>query len=116
MSNFEFLIVKHFTLCEKRLLCALTSNIVIVFFRIVRLSNLTNQYSYVFIDEAGQSTEPEALIAFNIIHRYGDNKCQVVIAGDPQQLGPGIRSKYAVPLLSKVHSNMIHMNNAIKYF
>lgn len=60
---------------------------------------LKTKYSYVFIDEAGQSPEPESLIAFNMIIRHGNPACQVVLLGDPQQLGPCIRSKYAAPIL-----------------
>ena len=49
-----------------------------------------------FIDEAGHAIEPEALIAIAGIiecHRY--NGAQVVLAGDPRQLGPVIRSPVA---------------------
>lgn len=63
-------------------------------------------FSYVFIDEAGQAIEPDALIPFNLLssvreERIGRLHGQVVIAGDPQQLGPGIRSKLAEPILGK---------------
>ncbi|XP_065937840.1 RNA helicase Mov10l1 [Magallana gigas] len=49
-------------------------------------------FTHVFVDEAGQATEPECLIAVNMA--AGEN-CQVVLAGDPMQLGPVIRSKLA---------------------
>ncbi|KAJ8676510.1 hypothetical protein QAD02_012297 [Eretmocerus hayati] len=62
---------------------------------------LTSVFSYVFIDEAGQSMEPESLIAFNVINSHGSSDCQIVISGDPQQLGPGVRSKYAEPILGQ---------------
>ncbi|XP_031783598.1 putative helicase mov-10-B.1 [Nasonia vitripennis] len=63
--------------------------------------DLSHSYSYVFIDEAGQATEPESLIAFNVISRHGDSECQIVISGDPKQLGPSVRSKYAAPILGQ---------------
>ncbi|XP_058807138.1 putative helicase MOV-10 isoform X2 [Phymastichus coffea] len=63
--------------------------------------NLPIKFGYVFIDEAGQSTEPESLIAFTAINLHGSPRCQIVISGDPQQLGPAIRSKYAAPILGQ---------------
>ncbi|XP_066587433.1 probable RNA helicase armi [Prorops nasuta] len=49
-------------------------------------------FSHIFVDEAGQATEPEILIPLNYIHSdYG----QIVLAGDPQQLGPVVQSKLA---------------------
>ncbi|XP_042346930.1 putative helicase mov-10-B.2 [Plectropomus leopardus] len=52
-----------------------------------------NHYTYIFVDEAGQATETECIIPLGgllIPHR-----CQVVLAGDPKQLGPIITSKVA---------------------
>nr|XP_022302491.1 RNA helicase Mov10l1-like isoform X2 [Crassostrea virginica] len=49
-------------------------------------------FTHVFVDEAGQATEPECLIAVNMA--AGENG-QIVLAGDPMQLGPVIRSKFA---------------------
>ncbi|KAI5888792.1 P-loop containing nucleoside triphosphate hydrolase protein [Schizophyllum commune H4-8] len=52
-------------------------------------------YSHIFIDEAGQATEPEAMIA---IKTMADNDTNVILSGDPQQLGPIIRSRIASQL------------------
>ncbi|TRM60361.1 P-loop containing nucleoside triphosphate hydrolase protein [Schizophyllum amplum] len=52
-------------------------------------------YSHIFIDEAGQATEPEAMIA---IKTMADNNTNVILSGDPQQLGPMIRSRIASQL------------------
>uniref|UniRef100_K1R4Y5 RNA helicase n=1 Tax=Magallana gigas TaxID=29159 RepID=K1R4Y5_MAGGI len=49
-------------------------------------------FTHVFVDEAGQATEPECLIAVNMA---AEENCQVILAGDPMQLGPVIRSKLA---------------------
>ncbi|KAK3895504.1 hypothetical protein Pcinc_000785 [Petrolisthes cinctipes] len=45
--------------------------------------------THVFLDECGQSTEPEALVA---LAGLANHKTQVVLAGDPHQLGPVIRN------------------------
>jgi helicase MOV-10 len=45
-----------------------------------------------FYDESGQATEPETMIA---IKTMADNLTQVILSGDPQQLGPIIRSNVA---------------------
>ncbi|RXW14391.1 hypothetical protein EST38_g11467 [Candolleomyces aberdarensis] len=49
-------------------------------------------YSHIFIDEAGQATEPEAFIS---IKTLADPRTNVVLSGDPKQLGPIIRSSIA---------------------
>ncbi|XP_034552700.1 putative helicase mov-10-B.1 [Notolabrus celidotus] len=50
-------------------------------------------YSYIFVDEAGQATETECLIP--LAGLFDKKKCQVVLAGDPKQLGPIITSRIA---------------------
>ncbi|KAK0477928.1 P-loop containing nucleoside triphosphate hydrolase protein [Armillaria novae-zelandiae] len=49
-------------------------------------------FTHIFIDEAGQATEPEAMIA---IKTMANNRTSVVLSGDPKQLGPVIRSSIA---------------------
>ncbi len=46
-------------------------------------------FSHIFIDEAGQATEPEAFVS---IKTMTDKSTNVVLSGDPKQLGPIIRS------------------------
>ncbi|TFK41436.1 RNA helicase [Crucibulum laeve] len=52
-------------------------------------------YSHIFIDEAGQSTEPEAFVS---IKTMADNSTNIILSGDPKQLGPIIRSGIAQEL------------------
>ena len=49
-------------------------------------------FSHIFIDEAGQATEPESFLS---IKTLADNKTNVILSGDPKQLGPVIRSGIA---------------------
>ncbi|KAF9027400.1 RNA helicase [Hymenopellis radicata] len=49
-------------------------------------------FTHIFIDEAGQATEPESMIA---VKTMADNNTNVVLSGDPKQLGPIVRSAVA---------------------
>ena len=49
-------------------------------------------FTHIFVDEAGQATEPEVMIG---IKTMADNDTNVVLSGDPKQLGPIIRSAVA---------------------
>ncbi|KAI1789429.1 P-loop containing nucleoside triphosphate hydrolase protein [Ganoderma leucocontextum] len=49
-------------------------------------------FAYIFIDEAGQATEPEVLTA---IKTMASDDTRIVLSGDPKQLGPIIRSSIA---------------------
>jgi len=49
-------------------------------------------FSHIFIDEAGQATEPEAFVS---IKTMTDMRTNIVLSGDPKQLGPIIRSGIA---------------------
>ncbi|KIJ29274.1 hypothetical protein M422DRAFT_188705 [Sphaerobolus stellatus SS14] len=52
-------------------------------------------FSHVFIDEAGQACEPEAMIPIKTV---ADNSTNIILSGDPKQLGPIIRSSIASAL------------------
>lgn len=49
-------------------------------------------FTHIIVDEAGQATEPEVMIG---IKTMADNATNIVLAGDPKQLGPIIRSGIA---------------------
>ena len=49
-------------------------------------------FSHIFYDESGQATEPETMIA---IKTMADNSTNIILSGDPKQLGPIIRSNVA---------------------
>jgi len=49
-------------------------------------------FGYIFVDEAGQATEPEVMIALKTM---ADNGTRVILSGDHKQLGPIIRSDVA---------------------
>ncbi|XP_073738686.1 RNA helicase Mov10l1 isoform X6 [Callorhinus ursinus] len=50
-------------------------------------------FTHVFVDEAGQASEPECLIPLGLV---SDANGQIVLAGDPMQLGPVIKSRLAM--------------------
>uniref|UniRef100_A0A7M4EY67 RNA helicase Mov10l1 n=1 Tax=Crocodylus porosus TaxID=8502 RepID=A0A7M4EY67_CROPO len=50
-------------------------------------------FTHAFVDEAGQASEPECLIPLGLISEVNG---QIVLAGDPMQLGPVIKSRLAV--------------------
>ncbi|NXJ95770.1 M10L1 helicase, partial [Corythaixoides concolor] len=50
-------------------------------------------FTHVIVDEAGQATEPESLIPLGLISEANG---QIVLVGDPKQLGPVIKSKLAL--------------------
>jgi helicase MOV-10 len=49
-------------------------------------------FTHIFIDEAGQATEPETFVS---IKTLAGSKTNVILSGDPKQLGPVIRSGIA---------------------
>ncbi|XP_029828142.3 putative helicase MOV-10 [Ixodes scapularis] len=51
-----------------------------------------DHFTHGFLDEAGQATEPESLVALGLVSLGGGS---LVLGGDPLQLGPVIRSRLA---------------------
>lgn len=68
-------------------------------FRLVSAQFPAQHFSHLFLDEAGHAPEPEALISVAGIVNINSllkTSGQVVIAGDPKQLGPILRSPLAI--------------------
>ncbi|TCD60518.1 hypothetical protein EIP91_009945 [Steccherinum ochraceum] len=53
-------------------------------------------FTHIFVDEAGQATEPEIMVSIKML---SNNATNIVLSGDPKQLGPIIRSDVARVLL-----------------
>ncbi|KAJ6666424.1 hypothetical protein lerEdw1_000698, partial [Lerista edwardsae] len=71
-------------------------------------------FTHVFVDEAGQASEPECLIPLGLVSEISG---QIVLAGDPMQLGPVIKSKLAAvyglssSLLERLLSRSLYLRN-----
>jgi helicase MOV-10 len=52
-------------------------------------------FAYILVDEAGQAMEPEVMIP---IKTMADQNTNIILSGDPKQLGPIIHSSVAEPL------------------
>ena len=56
-----------------------------------------DHFTHIFLDECGQAVEPEALIPLaGLIDPENKFGGQVVLAGDPKQLGPVLQSPIAI--------------------
>ncbi|KAM9292469.1 RNA helicase Mov10l1 [Morus bassanus] len=71
-------------------------------------------FTHVILDEAGQASEPESLIPIGLVSEANG---QIVLVGDPKQLGPVIKSKIAltfglnVSLLERLTSREIYLRD-----
>ena len=64
------------------------------FFRLVSALFARDHFTHIFIDEAGHATEPECIIPVaDLLDPNHPRGGQMVLAGDPKQLGPIVRSK-----------------------
>ncbi|XP_063767729.1 RNA helicase Mov10l1 [Eleginops maclovinus] len=75
-------------------------------------------FTHIFLDEAGQATEPESLIPMSYM---SETDGQIVLAGDPCQLGPLVKSKLAaafglgVSLLERLMANPLYARHEWGY-
>uniref|UniRef100_A0A8C3QHH1 RNA helicase n=1 Tax=Cyanoderma ruficeps TaxID=181631 RepID=A0A8C3QHH1_9PASS len=71
-------------------------------------------FTHVILDEAGQASEPESLIPIGLISEADG---QIILVGDPKQLGPTIKSKLAqtfglnVSLLERLSSRELYLRD-----
>ncbi|NWI13652.1 M10L1 helicase, partial [Crypturellus soui] len=71
-------------------------------------------FTHVILDEAGQASEPESLIPLGLISEANG---QIVLVGDPKQLGPVIKSEVAVAfglnvsLLERLMSRSLYLRD-----
>ena len=71
------------------------------FFRLVSGEIPEQHFTHVFIDEAGHSLQPECLVPLaGMFSTETPGGGQLVLAGDPQQLGPVLRSPVAIKVLA----------------
>lgn len=82
------------------------------YYRLCAVNFRENHFSYIIVDEASQAIEPEMLIPLMITNRKHEDEriesqAQIVIAGDPYQLGPVVRSKWSKHLFGKFIQNDI---------
>ncbi|CAG0899830.1 unnamed protein product [Darwinula stevensoni] len=75
-------------------------------------------FTHVIIDEAGQAMEPEALIPIGLV---SPENGQIILAGDPLQLGPVLTSSYAktyglgLSLLERLCARVPYSRNEIRF-
>ena len=83
---------------------------------ILRAFNVT--FTYVFVDEAGQALEPECLIPVSLL---AGRRGQLVLAGDPLQLGPVVFSSLAsdnvlsISMLERLMGRDLYKRNTITF-
>ncbi|XP_033018750.1 RNA helicase Mov10l1 [Lacerta agilis] len=71
-------------------------------------------FTHAFVDEAGQASEPECLIPLGLISEVSG---QIVLSGDPMQLGPVIKSRLAsvyglhISLLERLMSRSLYQRD-----
>nr|XP_060633769.1 RNA helicase Mov10l1 [Anolis sagrei ordinatus] len=71
-------------------------------------------FTHVFVDEAGQASEPECLIPLGLVSEVTG---QIVLSGDPMQLGPVMKSRLAIAyglhisLLERLMSRPLYMRD-----
>ncbi|XP_014205126.1 probable RNA helicase armi [Copidosoma floridanum] len=92
------------TLCRHRIIVGTCS----AFGSLYNMGCKPGYFTHIFVDEAGQASEPEIMIPLSLAHK---NSSQVVLAGDPKQLGPvnqswlagyfGLNNSFLVRLLQQ---------------
>ncbi|XP_014214537.1 probable RNA helicase armi [Copidosoma floridanum] len=76
------------TLCRHRIIIGTCSALGILY----NMGCKPGHFTHLFVDEAGQASEPEIMIPLTLAHK---DVTQVILAGDPKQLGPITQSRLA---------------------
>lgn len=83
-----------------------------------KLGLKNGHFTHCFLDEAGHMTEPETLIPIGLVAL---NEAQIVLAGDPKQLGPVLQSNFAklygleVSLLERLCARPLYERDVEKF-
>ena len=76
-------------------------------------------FTHCFIDEAGETTEPESMIPIGLLASSASS--QIVLAGDPKQLGPVLQSPeaktygFGVSFLERLSMTKLYRRNESKF-
>ena len=86
-------------------------------FRLVSGGIPDQHFTHVFIDEAGQSQQPECVVPLaGMFSTETPGGGQLVLAGDPQQLGPVLRSPVAIKVRRNSRLVFSHAMLHTRYF
>lgn len=86
---------------------------------IYKLGLSEGHFTHCFIDEAGEVTEPESVIPIGLL--ASSQKSQIILAGDPKQLGPVLQSPEAklygleISLLERLSLNPLYQRDEEKF-
>ena len=62
---------------------------------IYNLGLTQGHFTHCVIDEAGETTEPQSMVPIGLLGMSSENDAQIILAGDPKQLGPVLQSNIA---------------------
>ncbi|XP_073287126.1 probable RNA helicase SDE3 [Primulina huaijiensis] len=88
VEDFLFKCPSYFDLMKHRIIISTYTSASLLYAEGIKRGH----FSYIFLDEAGQASEPEAMVPLSQLYSKGT---VVVLAGDPMQLGPVIFSRDA---------------------
>ncbi|GAA5996830.1 hypothetical protein JCM5350_003555 [Sporobolomyces pararoseus] len=77
----------------------------------------TGHFTHIFVDEAGQATEPETLIPVS----FASDATNLILAGDPKQLGPILQSAVTrqlgleTSMLERIMTNPLYQHENFAY-
>ena len=60
-----------------------------------KLGLTQGHFTHCVIDEAGETTEPQSMVSIGLLGMGQANEAQIILSGDPKQLGPVLQSSLA---------------------